>query len=248
MKKDTIYSVVVLQFLSLILFSVLISSCSPKEPRGAVVFTFDDSSVEEWAACRKLFDRYGVKGTFFVTRPDLLTVQQLDLLRTLQDDGHEIACHGMNHKSLKPYADSLDVYLKKEVLAAKNFLEQNGFTITSFAYPFGDFTPSSDSLLSPHFTRIRKAIYNYRDTLLSAYDEIFACPQTQIVNAMGIDCNYRISLESLESGIRRAKKNDEVLFLYAHSINNSGEEYSISPDYLEKVFRICVKYGVKRAR
>ncbi len=235
-------------FSSLLSFIVSISlfSCSSKEPRGAVAFTFDDSSVEEWAACRGLFDQYGVKATFFIARPHLLTPQQLDLLRTLQDDGHEIACHGMNHISVKLYVDSLDVYMEKEVLAAKDFLERNGFTINSFAYPFGDSTPLSDSLLSLHFTRIRKANYNYRDTLLCAYDEIFARPQDAITDAMGIDCNYQISLESMKSGIMRAKKGDETLILYAHSVNGSGGDYSVSAAYLEEVFKICDRYGVRR--
>jgi uncharacterized radical SAM superfamily Fe-S cluster-containing enzyme len=62
---------------------------------------------------------------------------------------------------------------------------------------------------------------------------------------MGIDYNYGISSENFEIGIKKAKKNKEILIVHAHSINTSNGEYTIHPDYLEKLFLICKKHHVK---
>jgi hypothetical protein len=62
---------------------------------------------------------------------------------------------------------------------------------------------------------------------------------------MGIDYNYGITEENFKTGIKRARKNNEILILYAHVINNSKEDYTVSPEYLEKLFSICQKHRVK---
>ena len=57
---------------------------------GAVVITFDDQSIDEWFACRALFNIYNVKATFFITRPFLLDSSKIEKLKLLVNDGHEI--------------------------------------------------------------------------------------------------------------------------------------------------------------
>jgi len=38
-----------------------------------------------------------LKPRFLFSRPHLLTKEQIDKLKILLADGHEIGCHGMNH-------------------------------------------------------------------------------------------------------------------------------------------------------
>ncbi|MDL2308250.1 glycosyltransferase family 39 protein [Bacteroidales bacterium OttesenSCG-928-C03] len=217
-----------------------------KTTNGCVHFTFDDQSIDEWIENRQLFSKYDIKTTFFICRPHLLSDKQIEGLKLLESDGHEIGFHGTNHRSIEDFIDSLDKWLDQEIITGLQFMKELGFNCRSFAYPFGHATDISDSLLSIYFSHIRKATYNYKDTLLSAYDEIFISDNFQkTYNSMGIDCNYGITLASLESGIMRAKKNGETLVLYAHTINNSGNDYSISPEYLQKVFELCKKHKVK---
>ncbi len=227
----------------------LFVQCRNVHDRGGVVFTFDDQSVDEWVNHRGLFESYNIRATFFISHPKTLDSMMINGLQLLASDGHEIACHGLHHVSVLNFADSPDVYLKKEVLPAVNILEGFGFDIRSFAYPFGESTPQADSLLLGHFEYLRKATWNMDDTTIDAYDDIFVNEHSyKVMNSMGIDYNYRISLENLETGIRRARRNNEVLVLHAHKIDTIPEDYIIHPDYLEQAFQLINKYNIASLR
>lgn len=228
--------------------SVLLYSCKP-HAKGAVVFSFDDQYIEEWFAHRDLFKKYDIKASFFITRPHLLSAEQIKMLRILIADGHEIGNHSLTHKSALDYADSIEVYIEKEVLAANKIFNSLGIEIVSFSYPYGASDSLIDNRMGEMFKYLRKATWDYKDTLLSAYPEIFARPDNYtIVNAMGIDNNYRISEESLKSGLLRAKENNEVLILYAHIIDTLAMDYVISPQSLESAFQMVNQMGIKSIR
>ncbi|HQB19795.1 MAG TPA: hypothetical protein PK495_04370, partial [Bacteroidales bacterium] len=147
------------------------------------------------------------------------------------------------------YVDSIDKYVENEIIPAVHLLKKHGFQLHSFAYPFGTSTDLIDSVLLTHFSYIRKATYNINDTTIDTYDDIFVSNNTtRVSNAMGMDYNYNISFENLETALKRAANNNEILILYAHQINNSKKDYSIEPAYLEKVFQLCNKYGLQSIR
>jgi hypothetical protein len=65
------------------------------------------------------------------------------------------------------------------------------------------------------------------------------------VDAMGIDYNFSITPENFETGIKRSLKNKEILIVHAHLMDSSNGDYTINPEYLEKLFLICKKHHVK---
>jgi len=232
-------------FLCILCFSVLcLLGCNNKEGiSNHVILSFDDASVDEWFAQRELFDTYNIKVTFFISRPHLLTKEQIDKLKMLVSDGHEVGCHGMNH--IRATEENQYQYIETEVESALQTLSDYGFTITSFAYPFGARTPYLDSMLTNYFTFIRAATYNYLDTLISIYPEIYTRRANFcITSAMGIDGNYNISMDNLEDAILKAKQTDSFLVLYAHVINNNNDDYTITPQYLEEFFKLMNKHKI----
>ena len=220
-------------------------SCNTKkEFPSHVLLTFDDTNVDEWFEQRELFNTYDVKVTFFITRPHQLTEEQIRKLKELIADGHEVGCHGMNH--IKASEENQYQYIEMEIKPALQLLSDYGFTVTSFAYPFGIATPYLDSALANYFTFIRKATYNYLDTLISVYPEIYTKKaQFCNTNAMGIDGNYNITIANLKNAILKAKETNTFLVLYAHVINNSGEDYTITSQYLEDFFKTIKKHKVR---
>jgi len=229
---------------ALCILSVLCGfNCDRKKYSNHIILTFDDASVDEWFAQRELFDTYNIKATFFISRPHQLTEGQIDKLKILIAEGHEIGCHGMNH--LRATEENQYQYIDTEIEPALQWLSDYGFSVTSFAYPFGIATPYLDSVLANHFTFIRKATDNYLNTLISVYPEIYTkkarCCNT---NAMGIDINYNISMDNLEDAILKAKNTDSFLVLYAHVINNSSSDYTATPQYLEELFKRMKKHKI----
>jgi peptidoglycan/xylan/chitin deacetylase (PgdA/CDA1 family) len=214
-----------------------------KDYSAHVILTFDDTSVDEWFAQRELFSNYNIKATFFLARPYQLTNEQIQKLKLLVSDGHEIGCHGLNHK--RANLENQYEYIETEVIPALEILSDYGFSATSFAYPFGAATPYLDSMLTNYFSFIRKATYNYRDTLISTYPEIYTHKSLFCnTDAMGIDANYNISIDNLEDAILKAKQTDSFLVLYAHVINYTNEDYTLAPQYLEDLFKIMKKHNV----
>jgi len=230
------------QLINFALLTLLFIACGRTNKN--VIITFDDRSIDEWFAQRELFNSYNIKATFFISSPQLLNNEQIDKLKSLVADGHEIGCHGLNHK--KATEENQYQYIETEIEPAIQWLSDYGFTVTSFAYPFGSSTPYLDSILTNYFTFIRKATYNYKDTLISTYPEIYAQKGLFCnTNAMGIDGNYNISIDNLKDAIIKAKETDSYLVLYAHKIDDSNEDYSVTPQYLEEFFKLLKKHKVR---
>jgi peptidoglycan/xylan/chitin deacetylase (PgdA/CDA1 family) len=224
---------------------IILLFCNCQKKRGGVVFSFDDSSVDEWYNHRALLKKYNICATFFVTRPHLLDSNQINKLKILESDGHEIACHAYLHKHVIRYQTSED-YIDQEIKPALQKLQEIGFNVTSFAYPFGSSTSCLDSVLLNYFKTIRKATYNMHNTTIDQYSEIYANSNNyRNVNAMDIDYGFDITPENFETGIQRALKNNEILIVCAHKIDTSNTDYTIHPDYLEELFLFCKKHRVK---
>ena len=225
------------------LLVVLCCKCQEEE-RVGVAFTFDDVSVDEWYAQRSLFQKYNIRATFFISNFDFLDSGKIEKLKVLASDGHEIACHGLQHENALDC--QTEDYINQEVMPALQILSDIGFEATAFAYPFGTSTSELDSCLLTYFKVLRKATYNIQNTTIDKYDEIYAnSGNYRVVNAMGIDYNYGITEENFKIGIKRARKNNEILILYAHIINTSKGDYTVAPEYLEKLFAMCQKHKVK---
>ena len=58
--------------------------------RGGYMLSFDDCYVHEWYDQRDIFNEFDVSATFFVTRFSQLKPGQIDMLKDLEGDGHEI--------------------------------------------------------------------------------------------------------------------------------------------------------------
>ncbi|HLL21282.1 MAG TPA: polysaccharide deacetylase family protein [Kofleriaceae bacterium] len=121
----------------------------PGPPRGAVALAFDDTAIEGWSSIRGQLAAHGARATFFVTRLHLWTDDQIALLAGLREDGHAIEAHSVDHRQPRAYVDerSAAAYLDEEVLPSIALLEERGFAVTSFAYPFGEDVPEIDDVL-----------------------------------------------------------------------------------------------------
>ena len=124
---------------------------------AGVSLSFDDTFVDEWFAERETFLSYGAHVTFFLTRFHSLSDLQIDELRILEEDGHEIASHGRNHLNAKAYAEEHGVaaYMRDEFLPGQTIMQAAGFDPVSFAYPFGARSAELDEAILEHVSMVR---------------------------------------------------------------------------------------------
>jgi peptidoglycan/xylan/chitin deacetylase (PgdA/CDA1 family)/archaellum component FlaF (FlaF/FlaG flagellin family) len=112
-----------------------------------VSLTFDDGRASEYAA-RSLLSAHGMNATFYVnssklgTDSDYMTWAQVD---DLAADGNEIGGHTAYHVDLTR-TDSTEA--RREVCNDRVNLLNRGYQARSFAYPFGAYNNSVETLVS----------------------------------------------------------------------------------------------------
>jgi peptidoglycan/xylan/chitin deacetylase (PgdA/CDA1 family) len=116
-------------------------------PQQTVVsLTFDDAWSDQYVV-RSMLSTAGMHGTFYVnsgnigSSPSFLGWNQL---QTLQSAGNEIAGHTINHVDL-PTVSLTEA--QRQVCQDRRALMSQGFDVTDFAYPYGDYNASTDSIL-----------------------------------------------------------------------------------------------------
>jgi peptidoglycan/xylan/chitin deacetylase (PgdA/CDA1 family) len=228
-------------FILLAAFSLtyLLNACRPSthpQPAG-IALSFDDRFIDEWYRLRPIFKKYKAHATFYVTQFDSLTPAEIEKLKILQQDGHEIGCHGAIHTNSVAYVrqNSMQHYLDVEIHPALRSMKQHGFSPTSFAHPGGVHNDAIDSELLNHFVLLRDVTmiertkwgitlrWNFHLMPYIFYD--FDGDPT--VDALSFDEGAGLSKSDLQTAMRMAKEDGTALMLfghkpYPHSVEQGG--------------------------
>jgi peptidoglycan/xylan/chitin deacetylase (PgdA/CDA1 family) len=117
-------------------FPVLISY-SLAEPIKAAIITFDDGMLSQYTYAKPILDKYNFKATFYIicNKVDKENRMNWNDIHILEEEGHEIGSHSMNHKRLSKLSEEEIEY---EIIESKKCLQENGFDVTSFSFPYND--------------------------------------------------------------------------------------------------------------
>ncbi len=128
-----------------------------------LALSFDDTSVDAWFALRPLFDQFGAKVTFFVSRYQNIGPTQRAELQQLSADGHAIEAHTVNHLRGPDYVEEhgLNAYLHDEIDPSFQMLRADGFVVDAFAYPFGARTEQIDHAIGKRVSVLRSVAFTY---------------------------------------------------------------------------------------
>src|SRR5688572_24499674 len=116
--------------------SVLISY-SLTDPIKAAIITFDDGMLSQYTYAKPILDKYNFKATFYIicNSVDKENRMNWDNIQILEEEGNEIGSHSMNHERLGNLSDNK---MKYEIIESKKCLENKGFNVTSFSFPYND--------------------------------------------------------------------------------------------------------------
>jgi parallel beta-helix repeat protein len=200
--------------------------------KAGLALTFDDSCVDDWYSIRGLLNQYGVKATFFIDNPDLLTADQINKLKVLQSDGHEIGCHGWRHLDPLAYTatHSVTSYINVEILPAVSLMQSWGINPVSFAYPYGEPSTLLNSPLLEYFGHLRTLAWPEDNIQIKTLESTYYKFDSQrVLGAVDMDNIFNYPLSLFYGGIDRAKANDEVLLLCGHRVIESTQPVYITP-------------------
>ena len=175
-----------------------------------------------------MFKENRVRATFFVSEAHEILADEINMLKDLEADGHEIGSHSKNHIFPQDFLKSgtEEDYINDEVLTSKEFLEKEGFTVTSFAYPGGEGTRSLDKKLLRIFPIIRKTGYTSGDRTIEFYNSFYAKAGAFLksMGAAGLDRSYGNTDEDIIKGLARTKDKKEILCFYGHQIGRDDPQ------------------------
>ena len=218
--------------------------------KAGIVLTFDDRAVESWYSARDLFKKYDAKATFFVTKYHKLNQEKIEMLKNLKQDGHEVGSHGLNHIRATTFIkeNSLKAYLSQEILPTVELMNIDGLGPTSFAYPYGSRKKEIDKALLEEFNIIRGTAPTKKVKIKD--QDLAYCTSgrgNKLVFGVGIDGIYENTVKDILDGIDRAKKNGEILTLYAHKIVEveNKEKYVVGRDKIETILKYAADNGMK---
>lgn len=117
--------------------SPVLISYSLTEPIRAAIITFDDGMLSQYTYAKPILDKYNFKATFYIicNSVDKENRMNWNNIQTLEDEGHEIGSHSMNHQRLGQLSNN---EMKYEIIESKRCLENKGFNVTSFSFPYND--------------------------------------------------------------------------------------------------------------
>ncbi len=217
----------------------------PAQP--AFVISFDDKYISEWHAHKELFRKYKVKATFFITVPHKLSQLEIEMLRELAADGHEVASHGYLHENSSKFIKEHGVtkYIADEVIPAISAMQALGFPPSTFAYPYGARSLTIDQELTKYFHLLRGDSWKVAGKGIDEIDRIFyQYNGSRLVHGLGIDSNSGVTVQDLEAGFKRAAQKKEAILIYAHNISEDTTDYSISPQTLEAIFKLAQQHNL----
>jgi len=246
-------------YLFLILMQISCKHKKTVQQVGGIGISFDDRFVKEWNQLRPLLKKYNAKCTFYITQPDSLSRDEVKLLHELQNEGHEIGCHGAMHVRSMYYIwnFSLDEYMKNEIFPAMKTMKKQGFSPKTFAHPGGSQTWYSDRELLKYFTLLRDVSMKTR-TLWNVHysrniedmDEIFYQQGgVQKVNALLIDTNAKLTIEDIKKGLKRASQENSIMMLFGHKpltkTTQKTDEYGFDIRFLAQILSESAKLNLK---
>ena len=222
----------------------------PKGHKAGFSLTFDDYGVDSWYSMRDIFLKYNVKATFFVSQFHTLSDREVNKLKTLQQDGHEIGCHTYSHlgigRDFNYDNNRIDEYLNSQIIPAYNNMKNAGFNPVSFAYPYGEHNDAYDNAVRSYFPYLRTTASD-DNRRLSQLDEIFhkKGEHYNILAGDGIDNHYNNDIKEVREALIKARENGEIITLYAHRVEDDNSSYAISPQKLENIIKIAQEVGLK---
>jgi peptidoglycan/xylan/chitin deacetylase (PgdA/CDA1 family) len=281
------YYLTVFSFLMIILlsFSSVLFSYSLTQPIKAVIITFDDGMLSQYTYAKTILNKYNFKATFYIicNSVDKENRMNWNNIQILEEEGHEIGSHSMNHK--RRLSKLSEEEMKYEIIQSKICLQENAFNVTSFSFPYndGDNNKNILKIIADNYYIARTA----SEPLM-----LFQCRSENVEDDDDDDkyenqCHHQYSTENNENELQSDFKrytltglsheaykksggySDEEMFeqfieivesqtkyntensinaipiLIYHSVDYSGDDYSINPDLFEKEMEYLFENGYK---
>jgi peptidoglycan-N-acetylglucosamine deacetylase len=199
----------------------------PEGKRVALSLSFDDARLSQIDAGLALFDKHGVKATFYVVPSSV--EKRLDGWKRAVAAGHEIGNHSLNHPCSGnfPWArkNALEEYtvekMRAELEAAnRRVKELLGVTPEVFAYPCGQKFVGRGKETRSYVPLVAELFLSGRGWMDEAPNDATYCDLAQVT---GIEMDGK-SFEQMRAVVEKAREAGQWVVLGGHEIGTQGAQ------------------------
>lgn len=213
-------------------------STNPNQfPEGMVTLTFDDAWSSQYTNAVPILNASGMKGTFYmlssVIQGSWQDYMTPPMAQAIANAGHEIAGHTITHPNLTALSSS---QITNEITVSRTYLQNlTGKSITSIAYPYGSVNTTVKNLTSQAGYTSGRGV---DDSQLNT-------PKSDKFNLFAQCVEKTDTLASIKAQIDKAKANKTWYILCFHDVKTNGDQYSVTPTYLQQIIDYIKQVGIK---
>ena len=214
---------------------------------GTLCLTFDDRFFDSWLDSDKFFKQYDARVTFFISGK--IDGQAVAAMKKLQDAGHSIGLHALNHAKFPSFAQKYGVaaYTEKQIIPQLEVCRKNNIRIRAFAYPYSQRTPESDRELFKTFDFLRTNCTDVKkhDIPLEKADGCFVKKVLKKQLFYGFPASGNFNLQEVKNAMKRASEEDAVIVFYAHNIKRGpSKSHHVSYKQLKEILEYAKSLGM----
>lgn len=202
--------------------------------RPTLSISFDDAPVSAVRAGAEILEAAGVRGTFYISAglcgrdSPMGEYAGMDEVLRVAAAGHEIGCHSYSHLDCgRSPADVIacDVDLNAATLA------EHGLTTETFAYPYGEISPTAKRVLGDRFQALRTV----NAGLVAGDADLAGLPGVGIEGPGG-EAKARKWLD-------KAKGKNGWVILFTHDVRSEPSQWGCTPQVLEGLVKDALADG-----
>ena len=203
--------------------------------RPLLTISFDDAPTSAAHAGAAVLEKYGTRGTFFISAGLSGSDSHLGPytteaeIKALHAAGHEIACHTHSHLDCGR-ASAAEIALDLD-LSASAFCQMGLPPATTFAYPYGDVSPQAKSVLNDRFLASR------------ALHHGFITPGTDLNQTPAVGIEGPDGEQTAIDWLIRAEDETAWLVLYSHDVRENPSAWGCTPQTLERLIVRALDMG-----
>jgi beta-glucosidase len=202
----------------------------PEGKKMGLSLTFDDARLSQVDKGIPLMDRYGVKGTFYVSPGNML--ERLDLWKNAVKNGHDIGNHSLEHPCSGNFKwsgkSALENYtlerMRLELDSASRLIRDNlGIDAVSFAYPCGSTFVGRGVTAKSYIPVVASLFETGRGWLDEGPNDPGFCDLSQLT---GMELDGKSFKEVLPL-IKSAGENGQWLVFAGHEMSDGGRQTTL---------------------
>jgi peptidoglycan/xylan/chitin deacetylase (PgdA/CDA1 family) len=220
-------------------------TAKPLNPFNEPIITvsFDDGWESVYTDGLPSLQKYGVHTTQYIIsgvfdNPSYMSVKQL---KSIQQSGHEIAGHTIDHPDLTQLDDKA---LTTELVGSRDVLSRYFGPIHDFTSPYGAYNAHTLELISKYYRSQKNA---EGDPAANELEAINVKSTFDPMNIKSYSVRQSTTPYDLTKLMKAAKDNNGWLILTYHQIDNSGTEFSTSPQEFESQMALLFNSPIRSA-